>query len=411
MRDATVSACAVISLLVAACATVEPSASIPPSAAPSLTPDYETLPEDTVMIVWPIQHESRDPYPDLVVDGFGPAGDVRFHAVVPRSGQAEDAPGMPFPGLIVGSHHLASVRRSEYGGPVLQVLVYDLTNPTAGPAWTFSASGAWPGPRGLLAIRSDDWRRMTVLDIRRQRTYEFPWELEDFDAWTADGAGFFVSGRDPASGPGWPAHDGVLNFANGTFSEVSSIPPLYMASGRPATLNAEGEALVGHNAYDDMGKGTSPHWVLSGPPPSLEMLPRDPPWPAGVRTWYDSRFTDEEWLFFAWDVDGEGIIVIERTPSGTRMVRFDAPRERDVLPIDDGDAFGGDIWVESFRATGDETFAMLIFRQDPPPSSTGGAMTVDFAASFFMYSSATGDVVRVVGPVPNVANFAGYAPR
>lgn len=173
MRDATVTACAVISLLVAACATVEPSASIPPSAAPSLTPDYETLPEDTVMIVWPIQHESRDPYPDLVVNGFGPAGDVRFHAVVPRSGQAEDAPGMPFPGLIVGSHHLASVRRSEYGGPVLQVLVYDLTNPTAGPAWTFSASGAWPGPRGLLAIRSDDWRRMTVLDIRASERMNF----------------------------------------------------------------------------------------------------------------------------------------------------------------------------------------------------------------------------------------------
>ena len=364
------------------------------------------------MIAHPPRAQEDDPHPDLLVEGFGPSGEDRLHIRLPSVG--EGVTDEPFTNAVaVGPHHVAVLfeQGREVNSLALTydlVAVYDMAEPGALPRWVLPTARVQIGPHGLIAVQSVDRQEITVLDPRCGTSTTIQDRFGDWDAWTQDGSGLFIHGQGDIYGasipPFVPATDGVFLIQDRAFHEVSPRPPLYRQAGWPNfDQSADGEWLTRTSAYDDMGKGTAPTWIQSNVDPDAG---RDDP---GTTVWFDSETTTIAWLHVQWDVDGRGLLVVERDLDGTgpvRVVRYERPGAAQVLGTMPR-------WTANFEVMlawgkpGSEDVELVLESIEMAPYPAGGSSSTG-RLTFYRYSSATGAAVSIVVPIRHLSLICGF---
>lgn len=375
--------------------------------------DLADLPADTVVLAHTPRNQEDEPRPDLLIDAFGPDGANRLHVRLPAVGGG--VTDEPFTDAVaIAPHHVAVLFEHGREADSLAlnydlVVIYDLAEPAARPTWVLPTAKVSVGPRGLIAVLSPDLHEITVLNPRCGTSITMKDRYGYWDAWTLDGSGLFLGGKADVYGastpPYLPPNDGVFLIEDGAFHEVNPRPDLYRQPGLPNfDLSADGESLIHTAAYDDMGKGTAPSWIQSNVDPDAG---RDDP---GTTVWFDSETTRVQWFHVQWDVDGIGLLVIERDLDGKepwRLVRYDRPGKAEVLGTIPREVGVYPEVVLAWAKPGSDEVQLLLrgseFAADP-----GGGSSSTGRLTLFRYSSGTGQAVRIVGPVRHLSLVCGF---
>jgi hypothetical protein len=193
--------------------------------------------------------------------------------------------------------------------------------------------------------------------------------------------------------------------SDGKFHEVSPQPALFHQAGLPnLDLAADGESLTRRAEFDDMGKNTSPTWVQTSVDPDADRT--DP----GTTVWFDSEVDDFDLLHVQWDVDGKGLLALQRDremDQPIQIVRYDMPRHPMVLgeiPVG-SPAFDWPILV--WGAARSTDVEMLVTAIEMAPDPAGGSSSTG-RETLLRYSTATGLIVPLVGPLRHLQLVCGF---